>query len=351
MKSIIFYFLFLLLFSCEKENSSPVNENSLEIKGADMSLLPEIRKSGLTFFNENDKPEDMLLTLKKAGVNVIRLRIWNNPSVTTSDFASVKTLADEIKSNGMKVMLTVHYSDTWADPGKQTKPEKWKSLAFEQLRDSVYQYTKKIMTNINPEYIQIGNEINGGLLWPDGKISNLSQMKQLLQKAVIAVREINKNTRIIIHFAGYKNSDWFYSQLTDLDYDIIGLSYYPIWHGKNLDTLKNTMVRLSDDFGKKIFIAETSYPFTLSWNDATTNIIGSDDQILTEYSATPQGQKNYLQKIKEIVSGIPKGIGFCYWGSEWVSYKGKNSTSGSSYENQALWDFTNSSLPAVEVYK
>ena len=110
------------------------------------------------------------------------------------------------------------------------------------------------------------------------------------------------------------------------------------------------MIHLSDKFGKKIFIAETSYPFTLSWNDATTNIVGSASQILDEFPATPAGQKNYLLKIKDIIKSTDKGIGFCYWGSEWVSYKGKDSTNGSSWENQALWDFTNSALPAMDVY-
>ena len=350
---ILILFLFLVFFSCSKGDDKPdiVEEETLEIKGADMSFLPEIRQSGLTFFNENEKPEDMLLTLKRAGVNTIRIRLWHSPTEANSGFASVKKLSDEIKNLGMKVMLTVHYSDTWADPGKQTMPAKWKSLTFDQLKDSVYQYTKKIMTDINPEFIQIGNEINSGLLWPEGKINKLTQMKQLLQQGVSAVREINVNTKIIIHFAGYKNSDWFFSQISDLDYDIIGLSYYPMWHGKSLDTLNLNLSGLSETYNKSIIIAETSYPFTLSWNDATNNIIGSESQILTQYPATPVGQKNFLQKIKELIVNTPKGIGFCYWGSEWVSYKGKNSTLGSSYENQAFWDFTNSSLPALEAYK
>lgn len=350
MKTIILYIFFILFVSCTHENNNIADEDSIEIRGADMSLLPELRKSGLTFFNENDKPEDMLKTLKNAGVNVVRLRLWHNPSELTSGFQSVKNIADEIKKSGMKVLITVHYSDSWADPGKQTKPAKWKNLDFNTLKDSVYQYTKKIMNEINPEYIQIGNEINSGMLWPDGKINNPGQMKQLISSGISAVREVNKSTAVIIQFAGIKSSDWFYSQISDLDYDIIGLSYYPIWHGKNLDTLKNTMVNLSDKFGKKIFIAETSYPFTLSWNDATTNIIGSESQILPEFPPTPAGQKNFLLKLKEIVSSIDKGAGFCYWGTEWVSFKGKESTTGSSWENQALWDFTNSALPAMEVY-
>jgi arabinogalactan endo-1,4-beta-galactosidase len=348
---IVLMIFFAFILGCIDYNYIEPNEDyKPEIRGVDMSLLPELKNSGLTFFNQSDKPEDMLQTLKNAGVNVIRLRLWYDPAEPNSGFESVKTIAKEIQQKGLKVLLTVHYSDSWADPGKQTKPAKWKVLDFNTLKDSVYQYTKRIMKEINPEFIQIGNEINSGLLWPEGKIGNLTQMKQLISSGISAVRAANKSTEIIIHFAGTSSSDWFFSQLFDLDYDIIGLSYYPIWHGKDLDVLKNTLMNLSQKYGKKVIIAETSYPFTLSWNDATTNIIGSESQILAEFPATPIGQKNYLMKIKEIIKSIDKGAGFVYWGSEWVSYKGKDSKSGSTWENQAFWDFTNSALPAFDVY-
>lgn len=348
---IVFIIFFAFIPGCIDHNYIEPNEDhNLELKGVDMSLLPEIEKSGLTFFNQNDKPEDMLKTLKNKGVNVIRLRLWYDPAEPNSGFESVKTIAKEIQKYDLKVLLTVHYSDSWADPGKQTKPAKWKVLDFNTLKDSVYQYTKKIVNEINPEYIQIGNEINSGLLWPEGKISNLQQMKQLIASGITGVRDADKSTQIIIHFAGTSSSDWFFSQVSDLDYNIIGLSYYPVWHGKDLDVLKNTLMNLSQKYGKKVLLAETSYPFTLSWNDATTNIIGSESQILPEFPATPVGQKDYLLKIKEILTSIDKGAGFVYWGSEWVSYKGKDSKFGSTWENQALWDFTNSALPALDVY-
>lgn len=354
MKQLLFFFAFIfVILSCNGNGDDPIVEpvNKLEIKGADMSYLPEIRESGLTFFNEKDKPEEMLLTLKRTGVNVIRLRLWHNPSTPNSSFNSVKTLAEEIRSMGFKLLLCVHYSDTWADPGHQTKPARWNNLSFAQLKDSVYQYTQKIVEQIQPEYIQIGNEINGGFLWPEGRIANLTQFRQLLQSGIQAVRDHGMQTKIMIHYAGFQQADWFYSQLTDLDYDIIGLSYYPLWHGKDLAALQNALIQLPVKYGKKIMIAETSYPWTLSWNDATTNIIGSAEQILDAYPASFQGQRNYLQNLSDMLNANPNAVGFCYWGSEWVSYKGKDATNGSSYENQAFWDFTNSSLPVLEVYK
>jgi arabinogalactan endo-1,4-beta-galactosidase len=346
----IFYFVLIFTSCSKKGNDVIVPEKKIEIKGADISFLPEIRQSGKTFYNSNNQPEDIIQTLKKAGVNTVRLRLWKNPAEPNSNFENVKNITNEAKSLGLKVMITVHYSDTWADPSKQAKPLQWQNVDYNSLLDSVSVYTKKIVAEINPDYISIGNEINNGFLWPEGSISNLLQMKSLLRKAISAVRQTNINTKIIIHYAGFENANTFYSNLTDLDFDIIGLSYYPMWHGKNLDALQQSLKTISQIAGKPIFIAETSYPFTLGWNDWTNNVIGLDTQILPEFSATPQGQKDYLNKLIEIIKDVPNGIGFCYWGGEWVSYKGNNATNGSSWENQAFWDFDNHALPVLDAY-
>ncbi|MDZ7614068.1 MAG: glycosyl hydrolase 53 family protein [Flavobacteriaceae bacterium] len=347
------YLIAISLLSCsgsDEQEEVIVDDESLEIKGADMSLLPEVRKSGLSFYNKNNEQEDLLKTLKSSGVNVIRLRLWKQPADPNSGFQSVKNLSAEIKNTGLKTLISVHYSDSWADPGTQSKPDQWKNINFEQLKDSVYNYTKKIMTEINPDYIQIGNEINSGLLWPEGNISNPAQMKALLQKGISAVRETNSKTKIIIHFAGISNADWFFSTISGLDYDVIGISYYSIWHGKDLNALQQSLVSLSETNNKDIFIAETAYPFTLDWKDFTNNIIGLNSQILSEYPASPQGQKDYLIKISDLIKEVPRGIGYCYWGSEWVSYKGNTANNGSPWENQAFWDFSNKSLPVLEAY-
>ena len=148
----------------------------------------------------------------------------------------------------------------------------------------------------------------------------------------------------------YDKADYFYSQLTNLDYDIIGISYYPLWHGKSLDTLQTQLLSLSSKFNKPILIAETAYPFTFGWNDWTNNIIGDSSQILPQFSASVQGQKDYLNKIKDVISNTPKGIGFAYWGAEFISFKGSEAKNGSSWENQALWDFNNKALPAMSVF-
>ena len=341
-----------LCISCKKEKQNVIpTAKTLEIKGGDMSYLPEIRQSGVVFKNADNLPEDMLVTLKNSGANVVRLRLFKDPAEPNSGYNTVKFLAAEIKNRGMKLMLSVHYSDDWADPSKQTKPNAWKSLTFAQLQDSVYAYTYKVVEDMAPDYIQIGNEINNGLLWPDGNLLNLQQMKWLLQKGISAVRDARPDTKIILHYADYEGAASFFAGIAGLDYDIIGLSYYPLWHGKNLTTLQQALTDISTAQRKPIFIAETSYPFTLGWNDWTNNVIGDTSQILTAYPATPTGQKDYLNKIKQITLDVPKAIGFCYWGAEWASVRGPQASNGSTWENQAFWDFDNKSLPVLEVYK
>ncbi len=353
----LIFFVALLSNSCNKSSGPTptpppvVVTKSLTIKAADGSFIPQIRNNNLVAKNVAGQPEDMLTTLKNEGFNTIRLRLWKDPSTALSSFNEVKTFAQEIKSKGMKVWLTVHYSDTWADPGTQTKPATWAGATFAQLKDSVYVYTKKIIAEINPDIIQIGNEINGGLLWPDGKSNNLPQMKELIAQGIRAVREQSTQTKIMLHNAGIDDATFFFTNMSTLDYDIMGLSYYPFWHGKDLTLVQTTLNTLGTQFNKDIIIAETSYPFTLGFNDYTNNIIGLNSQILPEYPATEQGQKDFLTRMKTIVINSSRGIGVCYWGAEWVAFKGPLSTNGSSWENQALWDFNNKALPAISVFK
>lgn len=349
MKKIALYFLFALAVSCTGTEEESTNTNVIPdyIIAADGSFIPQVRTSGVIAKNAAGQPEDMLTTLKNAGVNTIRLRLFKNPADGHSGFNEVKAFADEIKNKGMKVWLTVHYSDTWADPSHQEKPAEWSGQSYAQLKTSVYNYTKQIVTEIDPDYIQIGNEINAGFLFPEGAYANMEQFKGLLAEGSRAVRD-NSDARIILHYAGHVGAMSFYSNFTDIDYDYIGLSYYPMWHGKNLNQLQVNMESLFLTQSKPIIIAETSYPFTFGYNDFTNNIIGSQDQILPQYPATLQGQKDYLAKIKEIAT--QSGTGFCYWGGEWISFNGPQATNGSTYENQALWDFEAKALPALSVF-
>lgn len=252
----------------------------------------------------------------------------------------------------MKVWLDIHYSDTWADPGHQTKPALWANLSTSVLEDSVYQYTKRVVEAIQPEYVQIGNEINGGFLWNDGKISNRATFIALLNKGIQGARDGDYSTKVIIHFAGYKGAFWFYRilQSNNVNYDIIGISYYPWWHGKDINAMEDSLNVLSSTFNKNVVIAETAYPFTLKWNDWTNNTVGDSSQLIPKYPATPQGQKDYLLDLRSALSKDPKNLGFCYWAPDWVAYKGSQAKDGSSWENLALFDFNNKALPGMDIF-
>ncbi len=351
----LFIFCFVL-FSCDTDENAIVTDNQNEnfiISGVDISSFPEIEKANPIFYNENGEEDDFLNILKNNGVNTVRLRLWVNPENEHSSFEEVKVFSDRLKEKDFKIWLTLHYSDTWADPGKQETPAQWQNLNFEQLKDSVENYTKLVVSEIQPEYIQIGNEINSGFLFPYGNIEeNFDHFFELLQTASNTIRQNASDTQIMIHYAGYYGANLFCNKINALDYDIIGLSYYPKWHGKSLESLENMLLNLSNTFDKKIVIAETAYPFTLDWNDWTNNIIGVEEQlILPDFPATPQGQKEFINTIKTMASNFENGIGFCYWGAELIAWNGNQSSEGSPWENQALFDFENKALPVLKEFE
>lgn len=348
--------ILLLLINCSDDDKTPENEPIIPednfIRASDMSFLPLIESENTTYFNSANQAEDAITTLKNAGCNTIRIRLWKNPIDNQSSFNQVKAFAQRVKQNGMKVWLTVHYSDTWADPGQQSTPAEWENLSFTNLKNEVITYTETIMTEIQPDIIQIGNEINSGFMWPSGHlINNESQCLELLSAASTAIRVKSQTTKIMLHYAGIgAGATWFFNKMSPINYDYIGVSYYPIWHGKNLSELTSTINSLGQTHNKKVIVAETSYPFTLGWNDWTNNVVGLEEQLIPAYPATPEGQKNYMLAIKNLIQETESGIGFAYWGGEWVAFRGNESPNGSSWENQALWDFNNKVLPAITVF-
>ncbi|KXX67353.1 glycosyl hydrolase 53 family protein [Flammeovirga sp. SJP92] len=352
--SIITLLLLVSIFSCKSssEEQTPIDDKDTFIKGVDISRYPEIKTYNHQFYSQEGAEVDFVQHLKEKGVNTIRLRLWVDPENEHSGLEEVTTFSNELKSVGLKIWLTVHYSDTWADPGQQKKPQAWSNLSFEELNTTVYQYTKDIVQKIQPDYIQIGNEINNGLLHPEGNLhSNEAQCLTLLQSGIKATREIKSDAKIMLHFAGYEGADCFFDKMKALDFDYIGLSYYTNWHGKSLSDLDVSIKSLSNKYNKEVLIAETAYPFTLGWNDWTNNIISSDEQIIpSDYPATEEGQKEFLSQIKSISEqkGITKG--FCYWGGELIAWKGPEARDASSWENQALFDFGNKALPALDVF-
>jgi len=353
------YYLFFLSFvlplfcSCKKEAVSiipPIEEEETMIAAVDVSQYPKIAQKNPVFKNKNGTPKDFLELLKENGVNTLRLKLWVNPSDRHSGYEEVKTFSQELKNKGFKIWLTVHYSDNWADPGQQVIPAAWKHLDFETLKDTIFAYTSRVMRDIRPDLIQIGNETNSGFLHPHGNlISNQDNFIQLLQAGCAAVRKQSDSCKIILHYAGLNGSSWFFDKVKDVDYDVMGLSYYPIWHGKSLPELKNSLATLHLTYGKKSIIAETAYPFTLMWNDWTNNIVGLEDHlILPAFPATQEGQRKYVAEIRKIAQSADHCLGFSYWGGELIAWDGPESTEGSPWENQALFDFDLKALPALQ---
>ena len=356
MKNLLFLLMSISLYiSCQDDTVNEISENqhtSSIISGVDISDYPKVSSYNPTFYDENNNEISFINSLIQNGVNTIRLRLWVNPVDESSSLDEVKEFSNELKSLGFKIWVTPHFSDTWAHPGQQQTPSDWSSLSFEELKNQVYTYTSQIMSEINPDYIQIGNEINTGILFPHGRIAdNQDQFVELVNEGVNAVRNSSTNAKIILHCAGFESSNWFFNIVNQVDYDIIGISYYPWWHGKSLDDLQNQLSSLSINFEKEILIAETSYPFTLGWNDWTNNNVGLEEHlILPDYPASPQGQKDFIRDIKNLVFEVNNGIGFCYWGAERIAWDGENSTNGSTWENQAVFDFENKELPVLQEF-
>lgn len=349
---LIFTLGILIIQSCNRDNSNPIFDNSMSknyISACDISSLPEIELSNNVYFDENGLQVDLLNLLRENGINTIRLRLWVNPDGPHSSFEEVISFSERLKALDFKIWLNLHFSDSWADPGQQVTPSSWTNLSTNTLKDSVYNYTARVTKSISPHIIQLGNEINPGFLHPTGHIDQEDEFIALLDQGIQAVRDISPSSKIMIHYAGYDGALSFYSRLDNLDYDLIGLSYYPIWHGRSLQTLESTITQLINRQDKEVIIAETSYPFTLDWNDMTHNNVGLDEHlILPDFPATPEGQAAFYNKLNNMARDIPNLLGYSYWGGELVAWKGNKATDGSHWENQALFDFDNKALPVIK---
>ncbi len=299
------------------------------IKGVDISILYQVEQNGGVFY-ENGIEKDPIEIFKDHGVNVVRLKLWHTPILDYNGLPRVLQMAQRIDTLGLDLMLDIHYSDTWADPGNQTKPSAWEALDFETLSDSVFHYTKNVVTKFKaqgtlPKFIQIGNETDCGFLWPDGYVcdepnteTQWQNLGILFNHAISGIQEAIDETDTVWTIGHLSSGGiWFFSNLFDenASIDIIGQSYYPWWHG-SLDDLSNNLAQLGNEFQKPIIVAETAYPFTLSWNDNTNNIVGMDSQLLDGFPASELGQYNFLQNVKTIIEDNEYGAGICYWSPE-----------------------------------
>lgn len=352
-KLITILILILSLSCSEKEKTltpKPLSQDPY-ILGADISEQMNINETNTIFMDSLGNPIDLVSFFLNHGINTIRLRTWvgNNKY----NLQKVANYSKSLIFSGIRTWIDIHYSEFWADPGNQAIPKNWKGLKFEILLDSVKNYTALVCSATKPYIIQVGNEINGGFLWPQGSTSDTTQFFRLLRAATNQCRQSSPSSKILIHYAGYKNSLNFFWWLKDhhVDYDIAGLSYYPKWHGKSLDSLFNSLNSIHYYLNKQAIIAETSYPFTLLWNDYTFNPMGSQTDLLDEYPATPNGQYSYMKNLYSRSKSLNFNSGICYWENTWIAYKGKTSTDGSPWENQTWFDFNNKALPIFNAFK
>lgn len=330
--------------------------------GGDISLLPDYEAAGVQYRDRSGKIiPDLLPWLKEQGMNAMRVRLFVNPEAYTGSDKDpnakqsldyITPLCKRIKDTGLDLMLDFHYSDTWADPAKQWTPKAWENLSDEQLYEKIYEYTKASLQHLvdagaTPDFIQTGNEISYGMLWgkntePEsslkktfmGNNANWDRFGKLLRQAIKACHEVCPDAKIVIHterVAQHAVLSYFYDKMNqlDVDYDIIGLSYYPYFHG-NMDVLKKALSELEKKFsGKEIMIVETGYPY--KWE-----VPGTTHDVSKDYPYTEAGQDKFVADLVKTLHEYKDVDGLFWWWLEYNAY----GAGLSNWYNAPLFDST-----------
>jgi arabinogalactan endo-1,4-beta-galactosidase len=344
-----------LLSTTTPSTAAPKRTLPAFIAGGDVGLLTLMEQQGIVY-KVDGKPVDLLHAIKSAGMNCARLRLWVNPihkGVVVNDLPYTIAIAKRVKKAGLLFLLDIHYSDTWADPHQQTKPAAWANLPFDQLTTTVHDYTKDVITSMReagamPDIVQVGNEITGGMLWPDGKNwgdgHDFKNLGELLKSGIQGVKDgagTSAPPLIMIHIdrgGDWKGTQWFFDGIKaeGVDFDIIGESYYPIFHGPMVgltETLTNARAR----YHKPVIVVETAYPNR------------PDGKPLTPAMAWPEtvdGQRQFMDAL--IATARQTGArGIVYWEPEWLPTKGY----GGAWDTTALFDDTGNALPAFDAFK
>ncbi len=377
------------------------------IRGVDISSIIAEEKSGVVYYNEEGAEQDIFQTLAQNGVNYIRVRVWNDPydengsgyGGGNNDTKTAAEIGARAAKYGMKLCVDYHYSDFWADPNKQQCPKAWEGMAIEDKSEALYQFTKESLSEIIDAgavigMVQIGNETNNGM---SGE-TDWTKRRQLMQAGSRAIRETAQETgqdmQIAVHFTDVsdkKGTLAIAQKLLDkeIDYDIFAVSYYPFWHG-SLENLTDVLREISGEYGKKVLVAETSYPYTDGDGDGSANSIGGTD-VTPEYAVSAQGQTNEIRDVCAAVADVGEaGLGVFYWEPAWIpvnvyqedapdaasaflanqeswekngsgwassyaaSYDPKDAGvyyGGSSWDNQALFDYEGHPLESLKVFK
>ncbi len=348
------------------------------IKGMDVSMTKELEAHGARYYL-NGQEEDLFRILKDCGTNMIRLRIWQDPydeegnsyGGGENDLETTIELAMRAKENGIDFLLDFHYSDFWADPGKQFKPKAWEELTGEELETAVFLHTHYVLKTLKnhqlvPKMVQIGNEITNGFLWPEGKAEQTENMVALLRAGIKAVRRECPDIKIVLHLDFGTNNEMYRNWFDriapyNVDYDIIGMSYYPHWNGSLAQLLLN-MNDVSKRYDKDVIIAETSIGYTTQDMGCKGIVYTDEEAEVTGYPASPEGQEHYLSDLCSVVRNVDggHGTGIFYWEPAWIPIKDCNwaTPTGSIYmkdpveagntmANQALFDKDGNANPAL----
>lgn len=362
------------------------------IKGMDISSLIEVEACGGVFSNKGVTGDAMEI-LKGYGVNMIRLRLWNNPYSDdgtpygggTDDLKKVMLLARRAKGLGMEWLLNFHYSDFWTDPGKQAVPKAWRGLDESGLENAVYSFTRQTLETLrdeglSPAIVAVGNEVSNGLLWPFGKTPRFDNITRFINAGIRAVRETVPEARVMLHLDnGGCNSlyrKWFdsYFAAGGMDFEMIGLSYYPFWQGP-LEGLCDNLNDIAVRYGKDLIVTETSTVFTFEDYQKFEKLSADERRGMAakasmadkiSYAKTPEGQAQFIQDLMDTIRQVPegRGKGFFWWEPAWIpvpgcgwanppgwEYVNENGPSGNEWANQALFDYEGRSLPALETIR
>jgi len=316
------------------------------ILGMDASCVPALEASGVTYYNFNGEEEDVYAILAANGITHIRVRVWNDPYDSQGngygggncDIANAVAIGKRATAYGMKLIVDFHYSDFWADPGKQMVPKAWKGMAIEEKTEAVYTFTADCLTQLRDAgvdvgMVQVGNETNGTLCGE----KTWFNIQYLMQAGARATREVYPEALVAVHFANPEKADSYASYAKKLayynvDYDVFATSYYPYWHG-TLENLTNVLTAINETYGKKVMVMETSYAYTGADTDFNGNTIGDGGNIVKTHPFTVQGQANSVADIIGTVAQIPGGLGVCYWEGTWISVGTE-----SWEQNHELWE-------------
>jgi len=356
-------------------NLNKVENDSQLLLGGDLSELTYVEQMGGKFY-EDGQEKDAFDILKNNGFKIARLRLYNDPG--NPDFSpsnrlpegiqgpdDILSLSKRAKAAGMQIMLTLHYSDYWTNGETQYKPHQWEGLSYEELKKAVYDFTFGFITKMKaqgttPEFVSLGNETAGGILFPDGAVGNLAQMAELFNQGYDAVKAVSPESKVLIHLhdGGSKTTyDWYFGELNKhgAKYDMIGASYYPFWTQKTAKEIREWAEYTANKFDRDIFIMETGYNWNPTLPSGYPGQLSNNGPYQNIYPSSPQGQKDYLLELFNEIKKTEQGriVGCLYWDPVMIEVPGVGWELGGDnvVSNTTLFDFSGHALESLDAFK